>query len=264
MLNIKPAHRITVAHPVLAVHGSAGRGNHWNSLERHCLYPQGFHAPDVAGYGTAASCPRYRAERSLASRVAPLAEWVRKQSQPAHIVAHSFGSNLALEVTRALPGQVRSVTLYEPVIPAILRPRSGETDQRLLAELTRLARIVGSTGGEFGMASFMNFWSGCDAWSRFSSTTRCALAAQSQTVHEDFCQAIAMDPYSFETLPRDVPVSIITGADTIPIAQRMSDLLHACLPGSRHTEIPGLGHMGLFLAPDSVNPVIADFIGDNH
>ncbi|MEM1188126.1 MAG: alpha/beta hydrolase [Pseudomonadota bacterium] len=256
MLSTHTVQVTPVENPVLALHGSAGSGKQWRSLADFCEYRAGFHAPDLLGYGRSSDDERYEARRSLGSRLLPLLEWLDTQTQPVNVVAHSFGATVALELLRARPRAIGSLTLYEPVAPALFAYRATAGDRKMLGELKALSQLVGGTRGAVGMESFMNYWCDCDAWSRFSPETRDSIAAQASSVFDDFNQGFGVAPQIFEELPECVSFSILLGADTVPIAKRMAEKLSEIVVRAETTVLPGLGHLGVFVNSELVNPVL--------
>ncbi|MEM9314712.1 MAG: hypothetical protein AAGA95_08805 [Pseudomonadota bacterium] len=102
----------------------------------------------------------------------------------------------------------------------------------------------------------MNYWCDCDAWSRFSPETRESIAGQAFAVSDDFNQGFGVRPETLEELPESACCSILWGAATVPIAKRMAQKLSEIVAGAQTTVLPGLGHLGVFVNSELVNPVI--------
>lgn len=254
MFSEQRTNTISITSPVLALHGSAGSGEQWQAFGKFCNFHGGFYAPDILGYGSMTGT-----KIDWVNRLEPLYQWVREQ-QPVHIVAHSFGCALALEIARTFPLHARSLTFYEPVIPSILKLSDEENDLRLLSELVSLSRILHKTSHDVGMESFINYWTGEDVWAGLSANAKARLATQAPVVYEDFCQAFAMNTTNLNTEGNNVPMTILTGGKTLPVALRMSELLHQQYSHATHLILPNLGHMGIFTSPDIVNSCLANMV----
>lgn len=255
MFSEQQTNTMSIASPVLALHGSAGCGDQWQAFGDFCNFNGGFYAPDILGYGSTTVT-----KIDWINRLEPLCEWVMEQQQPVHIVAHSFGCALALEVARNFPLNVRSLTFYEPVIPSILQLSGGESDLRLLSELISLSRIVQKTRHAVGMESFINYWTGADVWAGLSANAKDRLAELAPVVYEDFCQALTMNATNLNSGGNNIPMTILTGAKALPVALRMSELLYNQFSNSTHLMLPDLGHMGIFTSPDIVNASLARLV----
>ena len=251
-------YRLALA-PVLAIHGSASTGRQWKPLaalfegEREVL------APDLPGYG-ATDSGHGACGDGLPGRVAPLVDLLIDQSRPVHLVAHSFGGAIALELMRYVPEAVRSMWLYEPVVPALLKTQGSAQDTALFSDLACLAELLDRASSQVAMASFVDFWHGLGGWSGLPATFQQVLAAQSGVVLRDFREAFLQSQQVFEGAPFPGPVNIVVGGCTKPHAARMAQILSDLLPGSHRITLDGLGHMGPCEEPDRVNPLIKQWI----
>lgn len=253
--------------PVLAIHGSAATGKQWQSLRLDMEHERRVIAPDLPGYGDNAVANGCE-QPGLAGRAQPLLALVQRQQRPVHVVAHSFGAAIALELVRALPQAVLSLWLYEPVVPALLKHGGSDTDLAFLSDLSCLAEMLDRASGPTGMSAFVDFWHGGICWPNLSEKRQALLAAQAPTVLRDFREAFDR-PVPIRSLERyTAPVQIAVGEETRPHAERMAALLQALLPNSSRIDFAGMGHMGPCTHEQNVNEVILDWIhcieGERH
>ncbi len=245
--------------PVLALHGSAATGRQWDGLrvvlgDEHPLL-----APNLPGYGELDQACHSLGPR-LAERAQPLLGLLKDIQRPVHVVAHSFGAAIALELLHSLPEAIGSLWLYEPVVPGVLQLSGTNGDLALRADLACLAELLDRASGPVGMAAFVDFWHGMSCWPQLPPSRQALLSAQAPVVLQDFRQAFA------QAIPRRAlreyagPVEIAVGESTRMHAARMANLLGLLLPHSAQRAFPDMGHMGPCTHSQTVNGAIVDWI----
>jgi lipase len=108
-------HRYGPAAPVrlLAIHGLTGHGKRWQPLATQHLAEITVAAPDLIGHGRSS----WAAPWTIDANVAALAALLEQQANgPVVIVAHSFGSAVALHLAAAHPDRVAALVLLDPAI----------------------------------------------------------------------------------------------------------------------------------------------------
>ena len=108
-------HRYGPAGPVrlLAIHGLTGHGKRWQPLATQHLAEITVAAPDLIGHGRSS----WAAPWTIDANVAALAALLEHQAEgPVVVVAHSFGSAVALHLAAAHPDRVAALVLLDPAI----------------------------------------------------------------------------------------------------------------------------------------------------
>lgn len=163
-----------------------------------------------------------------------------------HLVGHSYGGAVAMQIALNHPQRVRSLTLYEPVAFGALRALAP--GDRSLTEITDVAHSVralvqrGET--DEAAARFVSYWGGEPAWTSLSASQRATVAQRMPNVprHFDACFAAA---WGRDELARLVmPTLLLHGARTRAPARRVAELLAQALPQVQHHELAGAGHLG--------------------
>ena len=230
--------------PIVAIHGSASNGRLWDGLVERCAGGRILLAPDLQGYGKT-DRKDLNPNATLTERAVPVLNSILSLEQDIHLVAHSFGASVALEILRVIPKNVCSLTFYEPVMPALLRDSGQTRDMELLGDLLALSDIVRGTTPQVGMETFVNFWSEPNAWDHIPEATRCTLAALSPVVYQDFIEAyFNVVPDTFSQLKFLGPVTLLLGGRTNDHARRMTDILFQQFPGAVIDTFADMGHMG--------------------
>lgn len=244
--------------PVLLVHGLGGTSNTWSAMLGAF---DGYRTIrlDLPGAGRSRldgplSIARYVDAVRQVARAAGVGPTGRHRS--AHVVGHSMGCIVALQLAAADPGFVRSLTLYGPLL--------APPDAAKAAIAARAQRV--RTGGVAGMQEI------ADALleTAVSPRTRRERPAAHAFVRESLMRqtpdgyaascdalagAVAIDPSSIAC-----PVLLVTGdADQVapPDAVRA---LGARLRDARVVVLPGCGHWHPIERPEECQRLAADFI----
>jgi pimeloyl-ACP methyl ester carboxylesterase len=125
---------------VVALHCSLGSGREWNKLAAELDGKYQLLTPNIAGYDTntcALDLPL-----TLAEEVRFLSDQLNEAAGPIHLVGHSYGGAIAFKIATDSPfaHRVRSLTLIEPGLPALLR--DNDADRRLHDHFVRFAHEV--------------------------------------------------------------------------------------------------------------------------
>jgi len=96
--------------PVLLLHGLFGSGANLGALARSLREGYAVYALDLPGHGRS----RWQENYSIGSMAACIAAWLEEQQLPAvHIVGHSLGGKVAMQLALDRPGQVRSLVVAD-------------------------------------------------------------------------------------------------------------------------------------------------------
>jgi len=247
---------------VVALHSSASNGGQWKSLMehlqgRHCVF-----TPDLAGYGGSDPWPG-GPDQSLSHEAAFIFHMIERWEEPVHLVGHSMGGAVALQIALQHPEWVRSLTLIEPTVFHLLRDGNAD-DAKLFAEVEALrgqlnaAAALGNPNA--GMQQFIDYWNGNGAWSRTAPLMKAHLADQLAQVINNFAAGDAETWLVESCAALNCPTMALMGTESPKPVQRITDLLVEAMPGSRLHVVPGAGHMVPLTDPHIVDPLIAGHI----
>lgn len=244
--------------PVVLLHCSGATGAQWrpliDSLSKRFLVL----APDLYGHGGTASWPG-RHPYSLADEAALVGALVDTLDEPAHVVGHSYGAAIALHLARAHAGQLRSLTLIEPVAFHLLQG-GDENDALALNEfmavgsMVRQARRNGDADAALGC--FVDYWNGPGAWACLGPDKRAAMRSGLPALDLQF-PALVSDRGRIPDFSRmDVPTLLVQGTRTTLAARRLCERLAQAWPQARLELVAGAGHMLPLTHRDQVNPLV--------
>lgn len=240
--------------PVLiALHSSGAGGRQWDAWRRQPPHGATWHTPDLLGY-TAEPWP-LGVPISLQAEADAIAPLLRSAPHGVHLIGHSYGGSVALQLALRWPQHVRSLTLYEPVRFALLR--DGEAgDQRLFDDIIAIGRemrvrVLQGRCRE-AAARFVDYWSGAGSWAALPPSRQDAIVVRTPKLPAEF-EALFGDPLRLSGVRHlDLPVRLLCGTGSPLPALRVTELLAQTLPNATLERLDGLGHLGPIEAPQRV------------
>lgn len=239
--------------PILALHCSGADSSQWYKLKEISTGPGQIESPDLIGTARQGHWPKGR-NFNLCNEAEALVAILRRFSEPAHIVAHSYGAGVALHIARQHPALVKSLCLYEPTLFCCLRERSG-ADQKLFQDIEALTRSIKDALDEdnplFAAQLFTDFWGGLGAWQCLNRDRRDAMTDWVRKAPLDFHALMyEADPQAIG--PGRIPTTVMVGGNTHIHTQRIADILHEQSPDIVLKTVVGAGHLGPFSFRDTV------------
>jgi len=231
--------------PVALLHCSGSTASQWCDLAALLAARFKIIAPDLYGCGGTGAWPG-RSPIRLADHARMVAELLRARSEAVHLVGHSFGGAVALQIAMDYPGLVRSLTLIEPVLFHLLRQGTAG-DRGFYAEIRSVAAAVfecALNGHSYaGMERFVDYWSGPGAWARLSPGARARLAGQIAGVSANFTAVFAESATAEDYRRISTPTLVLRGTGSPRPARRAAELVAAVVPCATIVTIAGAGHM---------------------
>ncbi|HVE97764.1 MAG TPA: alpha/beta hydrolase [Mycobacteriales bacterium] len=208
---------------------------------------------DAPGCGESEDPP---ATFTLADYATCLAGLLRRlDASPAHVVGHSWGGGLALQLAVDHPQTVRSLVVlggyagWRGSLPA------DEVERRLRKALDAAKALP----GDFDPQSVPGLFSDLMTADRVRELT-----AVMSEVRPVGTRVMAMSFAEADLNDRlgeiAVPTLVLNGAADIRAPVAVAEQLHRAIPGSSLGMLPGLGHEAYLEAPEAVARAVADFV----
>jgi pimeloyl-ACP methyl ester carboxylesterase len=237
--------------PVIALHSSAAGGSQWRAYAQSLPDGVTLHTPDLIGYGGGMSW-KPGAGLSLddeADRLMPLLA-----QAPTHLVGHSYGGAVALQLALRAPGRVLSLTLYEPVRFALLRRAAPSAWREIRAVAADITRKLRSQQPDRAAGRFVDYWGGAGSFAALPPGARQRIAARMAKVDAEFA-ALFADRVPLPDLARlPQPLRLLVGTRSPLPAQRVAESLAAGCAGAVLVRLADAGHLAPLDRPERVLP----------
>jgi len=171
---------------VLLLHGSTRTGAMWTPVIDALKSSFRVIAPDLIGYGRTDPWPPGH-DFTLDDEVRLIEPLLATSPPAAHVVGHSYGGVVALQLARSHRDLVRSLTLIEPVAFPVLRD-AGEPEAWSEAEEFRKTYVTQIAAGETEAAlrGFVDYWAEPGSWDAMEEAQRVQMRRIAPKIVLDF------------------------------------------------------------------------------
>jgi pimeloyl-ACP methyl ester carboxylesterase len=162
---------------------------------------------------------------------------------PVHLVGHSYGGSVALQVALTRPQRVASLTLYEPVRFTLLRGHDDGAWRDIVTVGRRIGTLASAADLHASARVFVDYWSGYGAWQRLSPARQDAIAQRMPKVQAEF-EALfddATPPVAYRALP--MRLRVVCGTASPAPARRVAERLARLHDRAELIRWPGADHM---------------------
>lgn len=243
---------------VMALHCSGSGASQWSYLGEALGGRYEVTAPEH--YGCESTGPWTGARAfTLDDEASRTIALIDRSDDKVHLVGHSYGGGVALNVALARPDRIASMALYEPSAFHLLR-QMGAVGAEPYAEITGVARQVceGIVTGDYrsAMTAFVNYWNGAGSWAALRPAVQDALIRWAPKAPLDF-HALITDPTPADAYRAlKFPVLMLRGQNAPAPSRVITEGLAQLLPASQVADVVGAGHMG----PITHTPEVAALI----
>ena len=247
---------------VVCLHSNASTSGQWRALMERLSGRFRVIAADAYGAGKSPDWPAGTPgwlDDELAL-LEPLFEGIEGRF---HLVGHSYGAAVALKAALRYGERVRSLSVYEPTLFALLLAQdpSHPAAQGIREAATDSATAVERGDLNAAAERFIDYWMGKGAWAAMPGSRRPAIA-QSMRGIRYWAHALMNEPTPLARFARlDLPVLYLVGGRSPASSRGVFDVLSKALPDVRVEQFDGLGHMGPVTHPDLVNQAIERHVG---
>ncbi|WP_323769425.1 alpha/beta hydrolase [Antarctobacter sp.] len=237
---------------VLALHCGLGQGGMWRAVAEALADNATLRAPDLPGHGKSPPFPDGEDVHDAAC------DALRPHlTDGIHLAGHSFGATIALRLALEAPDRIASLTLIEPVFFAAAADSALKRTHKAAEQDIYTECMAGNL--LHGARLFNRLWGGGVPWDSFPDKVQQGMARQMPFVcatepalWQDRAGMLAQGKLERITCP----VTLLRGADTVPIIAEVHRGLSDRLPQAREKVVAGAGHMVLLSHPDAVTEAL--------
>jgi len=181
-----------------------------------------------------------------------------------HLVGHSYGGVIALQLALTTPERFATLTLFEPAPYAILAD-AGETDLAADVERLNYAFIADVEAGrtEQALATYIDHYNGRPGtWADLGEKARAKLLAVADNVSAGLTASHGNRYRLTDYAGISIPTRVAAGSVTDPVHARLSELIAGAIVGADLEHVPGAGHMLSLTHPEESAAIILKHIAD--
>jgi pimeloyl-ACP methyl ester carboxylesterase len=242
-----------VGSPLVLVHGAVSDSRVWQAQFGALASEFSVVAWDAPGCGQSEDPPESFRLPDYADALAGLIAALRLE--PAHVLGHSFGGALALELVRRHPGVVAKLVVVGGYAGWAGSLSAAEVQRRLAFALDTAERLP----GRFEPASMPGLFS--ERMSPEAAAELMGIMSESRPAATRAMARALAEADLRQALPSiGVPTLLIYGDADERSPLTVAEDLHRRIPASRLVVLPGLGHMCFLEEPDIFNAEVRGFL----
>jgi pimeloyl-ACP methyl ester carboxylesterase len=249
--------RVGTGSPLVLLHGGWSDGRAWTPQLAGLADEYDVVAWDAPGCGGSPDPPADLTLTDYADAVAALV--VALGLGPVHLVGHSFGAGLAIEVQAGHPGMVRSLVLSG----AYAGWRGSLPPEEIEMRLRRVLADLDRPPAEWVDGYLPGFFNGPIPAETVDAVRAMMLDVRPAGTRSMVTSFAAADlRHVLPTIA--VPTLLLYGAEDVRAPRAVGEAMHASIPGSRMVLIPGVGHEVNLEAPEEFNAAVRSFLRAAH
>ena len=250
----------------VCLHTSASSGRQWQELAATLDGRIRTITPDLVGYGNGDRYRRggrFHLDQEVQNVLRQIKAETGKDNGPLHLVGHSYGAAVALQIALTYPERVASLTLYEPAQFLLLFADglNSPEGREILALRKFMHENMKSPIGRWSVAKkYIDYWSGEGSWNKMSFLRRRALAGLMPKVAAEFEAILSANVSAADFADLNMPVRLILGSETHATARKVTEVLNDVLPNVELVTVDGAEHMAPATQAANINPLFAGHV----
>lgn len=247
--------------PTALVHGSLVNRRTWETVRPALAQSLTLLVYDRRGHGESRGPVRQHPVRDDAADLADLLTAL--DLYPVHLIAHSYGSAVALRLAVDRPEMVRSLALHEPMFFGVLEddPATAPEAERLFSSTRAILDLARAGRREEAAGKIVDSLSEEEGtWRRFPPEVRQTFVRHVDRWAEELADPEATRPDRSGLAELLIPVLLTTGERSPPFLHRITAGTAALLRNATFRTIPGAGHVPHRTDPDQFVALIHGFL----
>jgi pimeloyl-ACP methyl ester carboxylesterase len=172
-----------------------------------------------------------------------------------HLVAHSYGAAIALQLALDHPANIRSLALYEPVAFGLLHgvASAGVALAEIEAIADEVALLTAQGARAAAAEAFVDYWGGQGAWQQMGEAQRDAVQVRITAIPRHFAGLFRARWSAHDLAALRMPILLMHGGCTRASSRHVAQLLGVALPHASRHMFDEAGHLGPMTHEDEVN-----------
>jgi pimeloyl-ACP methyl ester carboxylesterase len=244
---------------IVLVPGSCSTGAAWRPViatwsgQFRCV------TTSLLGYGGTAE-RRTAGDADISHEAEILESVVRKADSHVHLVGHSFGGLVALEVALRCRVPLASLVILEAPAVGMLRECGEHVHYRAFSQMAESYFAAFDGGNAKAIAAMIDFYGGAGTYASWPLRVR-AYAVETTPVNIlDWASAYGFAPSAAALAVLQIPTLMVWGGKSNPAVQRANALLGECINGSALATIDDAAHFMIATHPNTVGRLIAQHV----
>ncbi len=245
---------------VVLVHGAGANRNYWKGLTEH-LRSYRVLAPDLYGHGdTPIWASKNNTPYFYSSDVDLLEALIKLHGQPVHLVGHSSGGSVCIELAIKKPEFISGLVLIEPMLPTILRDKAPNEWEEISSTYKHCHSELDKGNTAVAAHDLFEYILGDGEWNKLPEKVRKWMVENIETLtaHSRASLALQCDLEAYGKL--NVPVLTIHGSHSRTPYQKISQILAQTFRRSRVLTVKGSSHNSPLTHLGTVGPAILNFL----
>ncbi len=217
-------------HTIVALHCTGGNAGQWKNIARHVGNELRIVAPNFVGVGRTEEASNDSHQR-LEADIAVVQTVINEQPGPVHLMGHSYGGHIALNIATRLQESPKSLILIEPAVPG------GNSEDRFKINTTSVQSTVRD------LVEFFDRTGTDGGWSSIPEARRAKLVADRSSLAAQINAIVETHLPDVRQIGGRMPCLIISGADTSLEIDEHCHRLFQMIDGAERVLVPGAGHM---------------------
>ncbi len=215
---------------IVALHCTGGNAGQWKRVADHLDGKFRTVAPNFIGVGRTEQLGD-DSQHWLEADISVVLAILEKQHRPVHLMGHSYGGHVALNVALNMKDSLKSLILVEPAVPG------GNSAGRFSINTTSMQSTVSD------LVEFFDRTGAHGGWSSIPESRRAKLIADRFTLAAQINAIVESELPEIGEIAGRLPCAIISGADTSPEIHQHCNDLSRMIESAQRFVVPDAGHM---------------------